>query len=136
LQEIINGNPNIGQNTKSGRKAFQEAFEIVMNRWIEGQAEDPEIESWASFKTRVAADIEKIMATYPDGKTVAVFTSGGPISAALEWALKISPKMALDLAWVVKNASITEFKFKSDRFSLTGFNMTPHFNDDTLVTYR
>ena len=136
LKEIISNNPNIGENTKGGRKAFQEAFEIVMNRWIEGQATDPEIESWLSFRTRVVADIQKIMVAYPDGRTVAVFTSGGPISAALEWALKISPKMALDLAWVVKNSSITEFRFKSNRFSLTGFNMTPHFNDDTLVTYR
>jgi len=136
LQEIMSRSGDLGSNTKTGRKAFQEAFEIVMNHWIEGRTEIAGIESWRSFKTRVVADIKKIIADYPEGKTVAVFTSGGPISAALEWALKITPKVALELAWVVKNASITEFKFKSDKFTLTGFNLTPHFNDETLVTYR
>jgi broad specificity phosphatase PhoE len=136
LQEIVGRSKNIGQNTKEGRRSFQEIFEIVVNTWIEGAIEVDGVESWSSFRNRVNADVSKIVAEYSDGKNVAVFTSGGPISALMETTLATTPKTAIELSWVIKNASISEFKFKKDKISLVGFNMTPHLYEDTLVTYR
>jgi len=136
LQEILASESKGQLNSAEGRKSFQEVFEIVMNSWIKGEAEVDGVESWMSFKDRVVTAIGKIMDKYPDGKNVAVFTSGGAISAALQFALEVSDNKALDLGWVLKNASITEFKYKSDKFTLAGFNMTPHFYEDSLVTYR
>ncbi len=118
------------------RKAFQDILTIVMNRWIAGEIDPESVESWEEFTKRVTRGVEEIVAAYPAGKTVAVFTSGGPISAVMQYALETSDRVALALGWVVKNASINEFKYKGDRFSLTGFNMTPHFDEDAYVTYR
>ena len=50
--------------------------------------------------------------------------------------LETTDRIALALGWAVKNASINEFKYRGDRFSMTGFNMTPHFDEDTYVTFR
>lgn len=118
------------------RKAYQDILTVVMNRWIAGEADPESIESWERFTGRVIRGVEEIVAQYPSGSTVAVFTSGGPISAVLQYALQTPDRIALALGWVVKNASITEFKYRKERFSVTGFNMTPHFDDDTYVTYR
>ena len=136
LQEIVNKSSGIDTNSPEGRKIFQLAFEIVMDHWIAGKTEVEEVETWAHFKARVLDGIKKIVADFPSGKTVAVFTSGGAISATLQYAIQSPDKVALGLGWVVKNGSVTEFRYNADRFTLTGFNMTPHFYDDVLVTYR
>jgi len=136
IQEVIRGSTGMGGNTPQGRKSFQEIFEIVVNRWIRGDVEAPGLESWVSFYGRVEKGIRRIMSEFPNGKTVAVFTSGGPISATMRFALGTSDETAINLSWVIKNASINEFKYNAERFSLTGFNMTPQFQDDALVTYR
>ncbi len=136
LKEILKNASDLRLDSSTGRKTFQEIFEIVMNHYIEGTTEVEELESWKSFNERVVNGISKIVETFGESKTVAVFTSGGPISVAVQYALALSPQKTLGLNWVVKNSSITEFKFKPGRFTLTGFNMLPHIREDTLITYR
>jgi broad specificity phosphatase PhoE len=136
LVETVNAALNTEGDTTIRRKAFQDILAIVMNRWIAGEIDPKSVESWARFTRRVVQGVEEIMAAFPAGKTVAVFTSGGPISAVMQYALETSDRIALSLGWAVKNASINEFKYTGDLFSLTGFNMTPHFDEEMYVTYR
>jgi broad specificity phosphatase PhoE len=136
LEETVARAMNVEENSQVRRKAFQEILTIVMNRWIAGEVDEKSVESWERFTQRVVRGVEEIVASFPTGKTVAVFTSGGPISAVMQYALETTDRIALSLGWAVKNASINEFKYQGDRFSLTGFNMTPHFDEDTYVTFR
>ncbi len=136
LQETVTRAMNVEEDSTVRRKAFQDILTIVMNRWIAGQIDPKSVESWELFTGRVIRGVEGIVRSYPTGKTVAVFTSGGPISAVMQYALQTNDRVALSLGWAVKNGSINEFKYRGDRFSLTGFNMTPHFEADTYVTYR
>ncbi len=136
LEETVERAMNLQGDSTIRRKAFQDILTIVMNRWIAGEIDPESVESWQAFTGRVIRGVEEIVAAYPSGKTVAVFTSGGPISAVVQYALETSDRIALALGWVVKNASINEFQYKGNRFSMTGFNMTPHFDKDTYVTYR
>ncbi len=136
LEETVERAMNTEGDSTVRRKAFQDILTIVMNRWIAGEIDPASVESWDRFTHRVLRGVEEIVAAYPSGKTVAVFTSGGPISAVMQYALETSDRIALSLGWVVKNASINEFKYRGSRFSLTGFNMTPHFDEDTYETYR
>lgn len=136
LEETVNRAMDRQGESKVRRRAFQDILTIVMNRWIAGEIDPASVESWERFTHRVNRGVEEIVAEYPKGKTVAVFTSGGPISAVMQYSLETSDRIALGLGWVVKNASINEFKYRGDRFSMTGFNMTPHFDDDSYVTYR
>lgn len=136
LKEILKNASDLRLDTPGGRKTFQEVFEIVMNHYIEGRMQVDELESWKAFNDRVANGISKITESFGESRTVVIFTSGGPISAAIQYALDLSPQKTLQLNWVVKNSAITEFKFKPGRFTLTGFNMVPHLREDTLITYR
>ena len=136
LEEIVNRATDAEGDSTVRRKAFQDILTVVMNRWIAGEVDSKSVESWERFTHRVIRGVQEIVAAYPSGRTVAVFTSGGPISAVMQHTLETSDRIALGLGWVVKNASVTEFKYTGQRFSMTGFNMTPHFDQDTFVTYR
>lgn len=136
LEEAADRAMNTQGDSKVRRKAFQEILTIVMDRWIAGAIDPKTVESWERFTQRVLRGVEEIVAAFPSGRTVAVFTSGGPISAVLQYALETSDRIALSLGWVVKNASLNEFKYKGNQFSMTGFNMTPHFAEDAYETYR
>jgi len=136
LKRLLSRTAEKGYDSKEGRAAFQEAFSTVMERWLEEDADKDGVECWKNFKRRVLSGIRRIKEGYPSGAIVAVFTSGGPVSAVLQHVLETPDRVALDLGWIIKNGSLTEFKYKGDRFTLTGFNMTPHYNDDDLVTYR
>jgi len=136
LRSLVDRTAEKGYDSQEGKAAFQEVFSLVMERWLRGEAESDGVETWAAFKGRVIAGVREIRERFPTGAVVSVFTSGGPVSAVLQHALKTPDKVALDLGWIIKNGSLTEFKYKGDRFTLTGFNMTPHYEDAGLVTYR
>lgn len=126
------GKPDLVGN----RKDFQRVFSRVMDLWVAGRLSVKGLESWRDFIGRVNAALERIMGENPTGRTVAVFTSGGPVSAAMQRALGTGDKVSLDLGWAIANASITEFRYSGDRFSLFSFNTTPQLADPSLVTYR
>ena len=136
LKEIQERTPGPGFGSPGGRKAFQEVLEIVLTRWVENSVEVEGLESWKQFQGRVISGVERIRSEYASGKTVGVFSSGGAISALLQYALKVPERVALGLGWVMKNSCITEFLYSGDMFTLTGFNMTPHLEEESQVTYR
>jgi broad specificity phosphatase PhoE len=136
IREIVKRYPMLGEPSPEGRRAFQMVFEIVMERWLEDPDPGPGTEPFSRFQERVIAGIEKIRSEYASGKTVAVFTSGGAIAIALQHALGLSGKKTMSLQWIIKNSSITEFTYSQDRFTLTGFNQTPHLEEEGMITYR
>ena len=70
------------------------------------------------------------------GQRIAVFTSAGPVAAAVQLALGSDDETELGLAFQVRNSSVSEFVFSAERFSLVSFNETPHLLDAALVTVR
>jgi broad specificity phosphatase PhoE len=118
------------------KKNFQRVFSRVMNLWVEGKIKVAGMESWQDFTGRVNRGLDQVMAEQGASKTVAVFTSGGPISAAVQRALGSSDQVALELGWVIANSSISEFRWSGDKFSLVSFNVTPHLERLELISYR
>jgi broad specificity phosphatase PhoE len=117
-------------------KTITEKIEAISRKWIDGTLELGGLESYADFHARSDATFEQIRRDQGRGRTVAVMTSGGPISIALKSALSLTPHNAGKLAWVIVNASISEFRYRDDDVSLFSFNSTPHLDDHSLVTYR
>jgi len=115
---------------------FQKMFEVVMALWLEGEIEAPGVESWQAFRQRVHRGLRRITEGAGAGRRVAVFTSGGPIGAAVQLALDAPDRSALEVNWRIRNCSLTEFIFSRDRFSLDTFNATPHLDDPGLWTFR
>ena len=115
------------------QRNFQRLFEAVASRWMQGESFD--IESWHEFQARVNRAIDEITASHQGGRRVAVFTSVGPISIAIQRALKCQSDVALNTGWRLWNCSLTNFVYSTGRFTLDRFNALPHLPKQDR-TYR
>lgn len=116
--------------------AFQKLFEVLMHRWIAGELHLPGVETFTTFRDRVLAGLEQVVAASRDGKRVVVFSSVGPIAVMLARVLDIPSARAFETAWRLRNAGITSFVHGGGRFTLDGFNATPHLPDPETHTFR
>jgi len=121
------------------RKSFQRIFERVMLRWVSGNYDQKGVSTWADFKKRVIKGVSEIMETQGSGRKIIVFTSGGPVSAVVQYALGLSDEKTIELSWQVINSSVTRLKYSSNGIMLSCFNDISHIekeNDGNLITYR
>jgi broad specificity phosphatase PhoE len=126
------------QNLNSSQRFrfFQRMFESVTKLWVEGQIDSDRVESWRSFHDRVKRGYHRILSGEGRNRRVAVFTSGGPISVAVQLATRAPEQTAIELNWRLRNCSLTEIVFSKNRLSLDSFNSIPHLEDQALWTYR
>jgi len=121
------------------KKAFQQVFSKVMNRWISGSYQASEIPNWNDFKQRVRQGLADLIARQGARKQIAIFTSGGPISVIVQAALDLTDPKTLDVSWQLMNASITRIKYNRRGIMLAVFNDVTHLElrgDESLLTYR
>lgn len=124
------------QGERDRLREFQRMFESLLRRWQLNDIEGLEVESWLAFQQRVQHVVKQIQDSPGRSRKVAVFTSGGFIGTAVQFALGTSADKALELNWRIRNCSITEFVFTADRFTLDSFNSIPHLTDPELWTHR
>ena len=124
------------KDTDARKRRFQQMFEAVIGMWVSGELVVDGVESWQDFCARVDRGIATIVnSTTLSGDSV-VFTSGGPIGVAMRRALNLSHADTLQLTWMSRNTSFTEFLSSGSRFTLSTFNAHPHLEDESLLTYR
>lgn len=142
LPVLVEDEPHFSEllpKLRSDRKAFQTLYEATMLRWVTGQDETGEAETWQGFHERLAQGIAQVRSENGRGRTVALFTSGGPISGVMRLALGLSDEVALRLTWVIRNASLSSFFYDDERLTLSQFNQTGHLEragDTGYITYR
>lgn len=123
----------------SSRESFRRIYETAMLRWVEGRFDGQGVERWEDLQDRVARAVKTIMSENGRGKNIAVFTSGGAISASLSNVLRLSAENAMRLNWQIVNTSVTSYMYNDERLSLAGFNSVSHLElarDPSLITYR
>jgi broad specificity phosphatase PhoE len=118
------------------RKTFQKLFEAVISKWVAGEVTAAGIESWHEFCLRVERGLAQVVRDTPPAASAVVFTSAGTIGAAMRRALHLSDKDMLQVTWMSRNASFSEFLASGERFTLSTFNAHPHLDGDGLLTYR
>jgi len=118
------------------RRNFQKLFESVVTMWVNGELSVNGVESWEAFIARVNRGLSQILSAAGRSETCAIFTSGGPVAVAVQRALRLSPQDTLQVAWMPRNCSYSEFLFTGDRFTLSTFNSFQHLDDPALLTYR
>ncbi len=123
------------RSTPDANRKFQRMFQAAMLSWLEDEMATNGVEPWAAFRGRVSGAIRSLMEG-PPGRRVAVFTSGGPIGFAVQFALHAPDKSFLDVNWRIRNCSVTEFVFDRERFTLDSFNGVEHLDETALRTYR
>lgn len=130
---------NAMQNSSSDaakRADFQRLFEAVIFLWVSGEINPPNVETWQEFCARVNRGLSEFLAKSRKGEIVALFTSGGPVSVAVQRALHLSAPDTLQVAWMSRNCSFSEFLFSGERFTVSSFNSFPHLDAESLLTYR
>lgn len=123
-------------NEVAKRATFHRLFEAVVSRWVQGGIAPKNVEPWQDFCSRVHRGLAGFLANSGQGANIAVFTSGGPIAVAMQRALHLSSEDTLQLVWMSRNCSCSEFLFSRDRFTLSAFSTYPHLENDALLTYR
>jgi broad specificity phosphatase PhoE len=122
--------------SRERRISFQKLFEAVIAKWVDGALPLPGVETWPAFSSRVNLGLSNILTNGGRGEQVAIVTSGGPIAVAMQRALSLSPLHTLQVSWMSRNCSWSEFLYSGDRFTLSAFNAHPHLNDAAMLTYR
>lgn len=142
MPAVIKNRPALADDVSrlfTDRKAFQNVFEEVMSQWASGIHDVPGMMKWKEFAAEVNAAIAEIMNRHGRGRKVAVCTSGGPISVAVQGALHLSDHDTMNVTAQLVNTSVTRFKCTTDRIMMATFNEYVHLElneDASLVTYR
>jgi broad specificity phosphatase PhoE len=118
------------------RKTFQRLFEAVIGKWVAGEIAAAGVEPWQEFCQRVERGLAQVVRDTAPAATAVVFTSAGPIGAAMRRALHLSAADTLQMTWMSRNAGFSEFLASGERFTLSTFNAHPHLDGDGLLTYR
>ncbi|MCB9733752.1 MAG: histidine phosphatase family protein [Deltaproteobacteria bacterium] len=117
-------------------RGHERLFRHVTTRWVKGELAPPGVRPFAGFRAQVREALARAVAgTGRDDTTVAV-TSGGVIGAMVAEVVGADDLRALELAWIVRNASFTELAVGREGARLVAFNAVPHLDGDGLVTYR
>ncbi len=121
--------------TKLEPEVYLKILRHVLRLWVRGEIKTPSHEPWLDFKDRVEQGLQQIVTSAGRGKTLAAFTSAGPVAVGTGYALNAVDEKTLELAWAVRNATYTEFLFSQSHLSLSAFNVGSHFRQAELVTY-
>jgi broad specificity phosphatase PhoE len=142
IPHLIREDPSLEQDLLrlgEDRRALQRVLDRSLSRWTSFPEDAEGLESWPAFNRRVLEGITRILSESGPGKTVALVTSGGPLSAILKMALSLSDRETIQLSWQIRNASVSTFKYNRDRLTLTSFNNVAHLEieqEPGLLTYR
>jgi broad specificity phosphatase PhoE len=118
------------------RATFQKLFKAIIGKWVQGEVSLQGVEAWPEFCSRVNSGLSNFLSAGRRGEQVAIFTSGGPNAIAVQRALQLTPERTLQVSWMSRNSSWSEFLYDAERFTLSSFNSHAHITDPAMLTYR
>lgn len=117
----------------SDPREFQALLDDSLTRWVAGGIDGTE--PFAGFRERVVGALEDAVAEAGSGRSVAVFTSGGPIAMVASHLLTGDASLFIALNRVIVNASVTTVIVGRGGSRLLTFNEHTHLPADQ-VTFR
>jgi broad specificity phosphatase PhoE len=124
------------------RELANEAFHTILGRWSRDEWEVSGVERVTAFADRVRRGLDHIVRDVRSGARIAVVTSAGPIGVAVGLTFGATAHHMIRTSIVIRNASITELRFRSrdfdwhpERVSLIGFNSTHHLPAELHTEY-
>jgi broad specificity phosphatase PhoE len=114
-------------------RLYDDAFQLILGRWSRDEWHADGVERVAGFVDRVRAGLDRVLRAASAGARLACVTSAGPIGVAVGLAFALPAERMVRTSVVIRNASITELRFRSqgfdwqpDQLSLVTFNVTGH----------
>ena len=142
MPDLLDSEPmalEVMRNARENRSEFQRLFALLIGRWISGDHDKPGLETWAEFVARVEAGLQRLLSQADNRQSIAVFTSGGTITALLHRLTGVSAEKAFELNWQIINTSLSRLKFRGHEVVLASFNSQVHLEllkAPELITYR
>ncbi|MBV1810281.1 histidine phosphatase family protein [Pseudomonas viridiflava] len=130
---------DILRDAANNRAEFQRLFSLIIGRWIGGQHDTLGLQSWLGFVARVKAGLDRIVQNAAPNERIAVFTSGGTITALLHLITGMPAHQAFELNWHIVNTSVHRLGFRDNEVTLASFNSYTHLQllkTPELITYR
>lgn len=130
---------SILRNGAQNRSEFQRLFAKIIQRWVSGDYPLDGLQSWAAFVEQVGAGLQRLLTLAQSKDNIAVFTSGGTITALLRLITAVPAEKAFELNWQIVNTSLSCLKFRGNEVSLASFNSQLHLQlskAPELITFR
>lgn len=114
-------------------RLLDEAFHALLGRWSRDEWAVDGVERVGDFVRRVRTGLDRVLRAAGSGARLACVTSAGPIGVAVGLTFGIPDERMVRTSVVIRNASITELRFRGrdfdwqpDQLSLVTFNLTAH----------
>lgn len=138
VPRLVAEDPKFAQLTSAPTpRLLDEAFHTILGRWSRDEWFVDGVERVHEFVGRVRTGIDRVVRAAGSGKRIACVTSAGPIGVAVGLTFGIPEARMVRTSVVIRNASITELRFRSENFdwqpdqlSLVTFNVTAHLPDE------
>lgn len=123
-------------------RLLDEAFHTILDKWANDHWFVEGVERVGDFVARVRRAMTRVVESASSGARIACVTSAGPIGVAVGLTFGIPDARMVRTSIVIRNASVTDLKFRSreaswspDQVSLVTFNSTAHLTEE-LTTER
>ena len=118
-------------------RLLDDAFQTILSKWSRDEWTVEGVERVAAFVERIRTGLDRVLRAAGSGARLACVTSAGPIGVAVGLVFGIPAERMVRTSIVVRNASITELRFRSkgfdwqpDQLSLVTFNLTAHLPEE------
>lgn len=122
-------------------KLLDDAFHTILAKWATDEWYVEGLERVSAFVARVRSGLTRMLGAARSGARIACVTSAGPIGVAVGLTFGIPDSRMVRTSIVIRNASITELRFRTQDFareaawkpeqvSLVTFNLTGHLTDE------
>jgi len=122
------------------RRAFHSLFERAFGSWLRGETSARGGLTWAKFRERCMASLQRVAAGCDSGQSAVVVTSAGPIAAICQALTGLPDERVPTMHTPLFNASITQLLTRPALISLSTFNSVAHLelepDEPSLITYR
>jgi broad specificity phosphatase PhoE len=143
MPKLVDYDPKFAALTQTPTRELQnEAFHTILGLWARDEWAVEGVERVTQFAKRVQRGLDQIVREVRSGATAAVVTSAGPIGVAVGLTFGASEHHMVRASSVIRNASITELRFRSkdfdwhpERVSLISFNSIHHLPPELHTEY-
>jgi broad specificity phosphatase PhoE len=138
VPRLIAEDPRFEQLTSAPTpRLLDQAFQTILSRWSRGEWAADGVEPVAAFVERIRTGMDCVLRAAGSGARLACVTSAGPIGVAVGLVFGTPADRMVRTSIVIRNASITELRFRSqgfdwqpDQLSLVTFNLTAHLPEE------
>jgi broad specificity phosphatase PhoE len=138
VPRLIAEDPKFEQLTSAPTpRLLDQAFNTILAKWSRDEWTVDGVERVEAFVGRIRTGLDHVLRAASSGARLACVTSAGPIGVAVGLVFGIPAERMVRTSIVIRNASITELRFRSkdfdwqpDQLSLVAFNHTAHLPEE------